>query len=434
MNYEETIQYLFAQLPMFSRIGGAAYKEDITNTVELMTFLGNPHQHFKSIHIAGTNGKGSTSHMIAAMLQEQGYKTGLYTSPHINDFRERIRINGKPIDKSFVVEFTEKTKTFSESISPSFFELTVAMAFDYFAKEKIDIAVIETGMGGRLDSTNVITPILSVITNIGLDHTVFLGDTIEKIAFEKAGIIKPGIPVVVGEKDTESMTVFMEKAKKENSEILFASDKYEVKNIKMDSDSMTFYVTDVENNHTEQFQTDLTGFYQTKNIRTVLAAESMLHKLGFPISEENEKNALAHVKKTTGIAGRWDKISDKPDTFCDVAHNTEGINEILQHLNLHYPNANQHFVMGFVKDKDLSKVIESLPREATYYFSNAHIPRALPHCELLELASSAGISGSSFDDVNDALASATESANEDDVIVVCGSFFILSELKNMSFS
>jgi dihydrofolate synthase/folylpolyglutamate synthase len=430
MNYEETIEYLFAQLPMFSRIGAAAYKEDISNTVKLLEFVDNPHHHFKSIHIAGTNGKGSTSHMLAAMLQKQGYKTGLYTSPHINDFRERIRINGQMIEKSFVIEFTEKTKAFSESLSPSFFELTVAMAFKYFADEKVDIAVVETGMGGRLDSTNVLTPLLSVITNIGMDHTAFLGDSIPKIAFEKAGIIKPGIRVVIGEKDPESEPVFREKASKEKSEILFASDTYIVTNVRQENNLIECDITDLVNKHTEHFSLELTGTYQLKNIRTVLAAEYMLHQLGFPIETENEKFALAHVKQLTVIHGRWDKIGSNPDTYCDVAHNCEGITEILQHLQKHYPGSKYHFVMGFVKDKDLNKVIGMMPTDANYYFSNAHIPRALPHHELLELALSAGLSGKSFDDVNDALASATQSAKEDDVIVVCGSFFILSELKN----
>jgi dihydrofolate synthase/folylpolyglutamate synthase len=430
MNYEETLEYLFAQLPMFSRIGAAAYKEDISNTVKLLEYVDNPHHHFKSIHIAGTNGKGSTSHMLAAMLQKQGYKTGLYTSPHINDFRERIRINGQMIEKSFVIDFTEKTKAFSESLSPSFFELTVAMAFKYFADEKVDIAVVETGMGGRLDSTNVLTPLLSVITNIGMDHTAFLGDSIPKIAFEKAGIIKPGIPVVIGEKDPESEPVFREKASKEKSEILFASDKYNVTNVLQQNNLIECDISDLVNRHTEHFSLDLTGTYQLKNIRTVLAAEYMLQQLGFPIAAENEKFALAHVKQLTGIHGRWDKIGANPDTYCDVAHNCEGISEILQHLNKHYPRSKYHFVMGFVKDKDLNKVIGMMPTDANYYFSNAHIPRALPHHELLELALIAGLSGKSFDDVNDALAFASQSAKEDDVIVVCGSFFILSELKN----
>jgi dihydrofolate synthase / folylpolyglutamate synthase len=430
MNYEETIQYLLAQLPMFSRIGGAAYKEDITNTVKLMEFLGNPHHQFKSIHIAGTNGKGSTSHMIAAMLQKQGYKTGLYTSPHINDFRERIRINGQMIEESFVVTFTETVKSFSESISPSFFELTVAMAFDYFAKEKIDIAVIETGMGGRLDSTNVINPILSVITNIGMDHTALLGDSIPKIAFEKAGIIKQHVPVIIGERDPESENVFFEKAINENSEILFASDTYEVSHVKLNHNSIVCDVTDTFNGHTEHFQLDLSGSYQLKNIKTVLAAEYMLHKLGFPIDPENEKYALAHVKQLTGIHGRWDLIGSNPYIYCDVAHNTEGIQEILHHLQKNHPHAHYHFIMGFVRDKDLGKVIDILPRSAKYYFSNAHIPRALPHEELLALAIQSGLSGKSFDDVNDALDSAKADANEEDVIVICGSFFILAELNH----
>jgi dihydrofolate synthase/folylpolyglutamate synthase len=434
MTYEETLAYLYAQLPMFSRIGAAAYKEDLHNTIALLDSIGNPQQHFKSIHIAGTNGKGSTSHMLAAILQQQGYKTGLYTSPHIHDFRERIRINGNMIEKDFVVAFTQKIKEISTTIEPSFFEVTVAMAFSYFAEQKIDIAVIETGMGGRLDSTNVINPILSVITNIGMDHTSFLGDSISKIAFEKAGIIKHSIPVIIGEKDPESENVFIEKAKYENSEIIFASDKFEVSHVKLNHNSIECDVTDILNGHMEHFQLDLSGSYQLKNIKTVLAVEYMLHKLGFPIDPENEKYALAHVKQLTGIHGRWDLIESTPYIYCDVAHNTEGILEILSHLQENCPHAHYRFVMGFVRDKDLGKVIDILPRSAEYYFSNAHIPRALPHEELLALAIQSGLSGKSFDDVNDALDSAKADANKEDVIVICGSFFILAELNHYKSS
>jgi dihydrofolate synthase/folylpolyglutamate synthase len=427
MTYEEALSYLYSQLPMFSRIGAAAYKVDIHNTVALCESLGNPQNKFKSIHIAGTNGKGSTSHMIAAMLQQQGFKTGLYTSPHIKDFGERIRINGNMIDKDFVISFTEKTKSICKDIEPSFFELTVAMAFEYFALHKVDIAVIETGLGGRLDSTNIINPILSIITNIGYDHTNLLGNTLEAISFEKAGIIKNNTPVVIGEYLPETKPVFENKAREMNAPILYASEIYEVTLLENSNQFLKCEVKDSTNQHAEIFSLDLNGNYQLKNLKTVLAAEKILATLGFEIDEPNEKSALAHVKTITGLKGRWDVVSEKPLCIHDVAHNKDGINALLQQLKESHQNSNYHFVIGFVNDKDISSVLELLPNNAHYYFTNAHIPRALPHAELKSLANKKNLIGKSYDDVNEAISTAKKMANENDVIIVCGSFFILAE-------
>jgi len=428
MTYEEALSYLYSQLPMFSRIGAAAYKVDIHNTVALCEALGNPQNKFKSIHIAGTNGKGSTSHMLAAMLQQEGFKTGLYTSPHIKDFGERIRINGNMIDKDFVVSFTEKTKSICQDIQPSFFELTVAMAFEYFALHKVDIAVIETGVGGRLDSTNIINPILSIITNIGYDHTNLLGNTLEAISFEKAGIIKNNTPVVIGEYLQETKPVFENKANEMNAPVFYASEIYDTNLIENNHRFLKCKVTDKSNQHTEIFTLDLNGNYQLKNLKTVLAAEKILATLDFEIDEPNEKFALANVKSITGLKGRWDVVSEKPLCIHDVAHNKDGINALLQQLKESHQNSNYHFVIGFVNDKDITSVLELLPNNAHYYFTNAHIPRALPHAELKSLANAKNLIGESYDDVNEAISAAKKMANENDVIIVCGSFFILAEV------
>ncbi len=429
MTYQQTIEYLYAQLPMYSRIGAAAYKEDLHNTIALCKAIDDPQTKFKSIHIAGTNGKGSTSHMLAAMLQQAGYKTGLYTSPHLKDFRERIKINGDMISRDFVVEFVERTKTISEQIQPSFFELTVAMAFDYFEKEKVDIAVIETGLGGRLDSTNIITPILSIITNIGYDHMDILGDTLEKIATEKAGIIKPGVPVVIGEYLPETKAVFIDNANQCNAPIYFAQDEYVVSNINYNVHLLSCEVTNSEHNITETFKLDLNGLYQTKNIRTVLCAEGILMQQGFPIKNEVEKAALKNVKKLTGLYGRWDVISSNPTIVLDVAHNEDGIKQLLQQLSIaHQTSHNVHFILGMVKDKDISKVLSTLPKDAKYYFTNAHIERALPHTNLQEKANAFDLHGESFDDVNKAIKAAKLNAATDDIIIVCGSVFLVAEV------
>ncbi len=430
MNYQQTIDYLYAQLPMYSRIGAAAYKEDLHNTIALCNAIDNPQMKFKSIHIAGTNGKGSASHMLAAILQQAGYKTGLYTSPHLKDFRERIKINGQMINEAFVVDFVQRIKAISEQIEPSFFELTVAMAFDYFEKEKVDIVVIETGLGGRLDSTNIITPILSIITNIGYDHMDILGDTLEKIAAEKAGIIKPNVPVVIGEYLPETKDIFINKATKEAAPIYFAQDEYLVSNINYSKQLLSCDVTNTAHHITESFELDLNGLYQTKNICTVLCAENILMQHGFNIKNADEKAALKHVKKLTGLYGRWDVISDKPTIILDVAHNEDGIKQLLQQLSLVSPPSSvSHFVMGVVKDKDIAKVLSILPKNARYYFCNAHIERALPHRDLLQKAIAFELHGESFDDVNEAIKTAKLHAAPDDIIIICGSVFLVAEVQ-----
>lgn len=429
MNYQQTIDWLYAQLPMFSRIGAAAYKEDLHNTIELCNFIGNPQNKFKSIHIAGTNGKGSTSHMLAAILQQAGYKTGLYTSPHLKDFRERIKINGVMIDKNFVVQFVEQTKSITQKIQPSFFELTVAMAFEYFAQQKIDVAIIETGLGGRLDSTNVISPLLSIITNIGYDHMNLLGNTLEKIAYEKAGIIKANTPVVIGEYLPSTKNVFLDKAKKENAPIHFVQDEYEADNIKITAQQLSCVVTNTKHNIAENFTLDLNGLYQAKNLCTVLCAEGILMEAGFNISNINEKKALANVKQLTGLHGRWDVISEKPLVVLDVAHNEDGIKQILQQIEIiGYQPQQIHFVTGMVKDKEIDKILSFLPKEATYYFTNAHIPRAIPHSELKNKAALFNLNGENFTDVNKALQAAKQKASNNDIIVVCGSVFVVGEV------
>lgn len=434
MNYQQTIDHLYTQLPMFSRIGAAAYKKDLHNTIALCKALDDPQTKFKSIHIAGTNGKGSTSHMLAAILQQAGYKTGLYTSPHLKDFRERIKVNGEMISREFVVDFVERTKAVADKIEPSFFELTVAMAFDYFEKQKVDIAVIETGLGGRLDSTNVITPILSVITNIGYDHMNILGNSLEEIAAEKAGIIKPGVPVVISEYLPETKDIFIRKAKEVNAPIHFAGDEYAVSNIEYTGRSLCCDVTDTRNKITESFKLDLNGLYQAKNLCAVLCAEGLLMDHGFIIKDEAEKTALGNVKTLTGLHGRWDVISNDPTIVLDVAHNEDGIKQLLLQLSVAGGKSSAiHFVLGMVKDKDIGKVLGLLPEDATYYFSNAHIPRAMPHEELKQMAAVSGLTGQSFDDVNDAVKNAVLNAGRGDMIVVCGSVFLVAEVDTSLF-
>lgn len=429
MTYEETLQYLYAQLPMFSRVGAAAYKKDIHNTVALCDALGNPQQHFKSIHIAGTNGKGSTSHMLAAIFQQQGYKTGLYTSPHIKDFGERIRINGQMIDPDFVVNFTEKTKELFRSIKPSFFELTVAMAFAYFAEQKVDIAIIETGLGGRLDSTNVLQPILSVITNIGMDHTNLLGNTIAAIATEKAGIIKKNTPVVIGETTPETKSIFSHTAATNSATIYYSEELFEVKLVDHSHQLLECIIAEHASQETIKIISDLTGEYQLKNIRTVITALSVLKNMGWDISTHNICQALSNIQKMTGIAGRWQILSNQPKIILDVAHNKDGINMIVEQLHQEYRDAQIHFVLGFVNDKEIDPILALLPKDAQYYFTNAHINRALPHDHLKQKAATFQLKGNSYDDVNDAIEIAKSRANPDDIIMVCGSFFILSEIK-----
>jgi dihydrofolate synthase/folylpolyglutamate synthase len=439
MTYQQTIDYLYTKLPMFSRIGAAAYKEDLHNSIALCNGLDNPQTKFKSVHIAGTNGKGSTSHMLAAILQQAGYNTGLYTSPHLQDFRERIKINGQMIAQDFVVDFVQRTRQLSEQIEPSFFELTMTMAFDYFAQQRVDIAIIETGLGGRLDSTNIISPILSVITNIGYDHMNILGDTLQKIAAEKAGIIKRGTPVVIGEYLAETKPIFINKASECNAPIFFAQEEYGISEIAVSTQQLNCNITDIKKEIKENFTLDLNGIYQTKNLRTVLLAEGILLQKGFVITDAAEKFALANTKKLTGLHGRWDVIAENPTVILDVAHNEDGIKQVLNQLEFTLQESSEakpviHFVIGMVKDKEVDKVLSLLPIDAIYYFSNAHMARALPATELKTKAAEYKLSGDCFDDVNKAIKAAKKNAGEKDLIIVCGSVFLVGEINNSAFS
>ena len=435
MTYQETIDHLYAHLPMFSRIGAIAYKEDLHNTIALCKEIGDPQKKFKCIHIAGTNGKGSTSHMLAAILQQAGYKTGLYTSPHLKDFRERIKIDGEMVAKEFVVDFVQRTRKLSDELQPSFFELTVAMAFDYFATLQIDIAVIETGLGGRLDSTNVITPVLSVITNIGYDHINILGDTLEKIAYEKAGIIKPMIPVVIGEYLAETKPVFIQKAREMNAAIIFASEEYEVDTIGSTFQQLICRIKKRSDGGHSIYHLDLPAFYQASNLKTVLSAIDILQKNGFLITEESIKTALQQVKNLTGLHGRWEIIGTDPYVILDVAHNIDGMGQVLLQLASYQQSIDEckpikklHFILGMVKDKEVDKVLALLPPNAHYYFTNAHIPRALPSPELQRKAAEFNLVGQSIDDVNEAIQIAKQRAGKDDIIIVCGSVFLVGEV------
>ncbi|WP_158796768.1 folylpolyglutamate synthase/dihydrofolate synthase family protein [Pedobacter sp. L105] len=427
MTYSETLDYLYHKLPIFNRLGAAAIKEDIHNTVLLCEMLGNPQQKFKTIHVAGTNGKGSTSHMLAAVLQKAGYKTGLYTSPHLKDFRERIRVNGKMMPESFVVDFTARATEMIENISPSFFEVTVAMAFEYFAAEKVDVAVIEVGLGGRLDSTNIITPELSVITNISYDHTDLLGNTLEKIAWEKAGIIKPGVPVVIGEKQEETTAVFLNKAKETSSALVFASTVLRITDTHREG---RLLVTSVYQNETclfKDLKLDLTGTYQLKNLLTVIQAVNTLRQNGFTIGDEAIREALEHTVEITGLQGRWQTLGEKPLIIADTGHNIAGIKEVLENINA-TPHVQLHLVMGMLKDKDITSVLQVLPKNAIYYFSQPDLIRAMPAKELAEKAGKNGLQGEVFETIAAALKAAKQHANSDDLIFVGGSTFVVAEV------
>jgi len=412
---------------MFSRSGAKAYKADLKNTLALCDYLGNPQNNIKTIHIAGTNGKGSVSHILAAILQENGYKTGLYTSPHLKDFRERIKINGGMIAETFLIDFVEKTKAISEKISPSFFELTFVMALDYFSQQKVDVAVIETGLGGRLDSTNVITPLLSVITNISFDHMDILGDTLAKIAYEKAGIIKSNIPVVIGEAIPETKIVFQNKSKETHSEIIFAEEKYEIASSKYDKRKLELEVRNKGTNITNDYELDLNGHYQEKNLISVLASVDIL-KQHFSLKEEKIKFALSNSKSLTGLHGRWEVIRENPTVALDVAHNEDGIKQLIHQIN-NSEFEKLHIVFGMVKDKDIETVLMQLPENASYYFTKAQNPRALPENELWEKAKQHHLDGSAYENVNEALKAALDQASEKDLIVVCGSVFVVAEVE-----
>lgn len=430
-DYRQTLDYLFAQLPMFQRQGASAFKKDLNNTIALCESLGNPQREFRSIHVAGTNGKGSTSHFLASILHAAGYRTGLYTSPHLKDFRERIRVNGEMISEEAVIRFTEENRPHFDRIRPSFFEMTVAMAFHHFREEKVDIAVIETGMGGRLDSTNIITPILSVITNIGHDHQQFLGDTLPLIAGEKAGIIKHGIPVVVGERQEETTRVFFQKATEMEAPIRFASDELELLESKSGLGSeMTLALTyrNVRTDDTVRALSGLAGPHQHKNVRTVLCAVDALRNEGIVISEEAVSIGLRDVVPRTGLLGRWQCLGDNPLTLCDTAHNKEGIAPVIQQLMVISRGRKLSIVWGMVSDKDHSAVLALLPTEAEYYFCRPDIPRGLSAQEMLEKARPFGLHGQTFGSVSDALSAAKSEASGDDVIFIGGSTFVVAEV------
>jgi dihydrofolate synthase / folylpolyglutamate synthase len=450
MNYQETIDYLYSQLPLFTRVGSSAYKANLDNTLELCRRLDNPQHKFKSVHVGGTNGKGSTSHMLAAVLQTAGYKTGLYTSPHLKDFRERIRINGEMISEQAVIDFAEKHRPDFEEISPSFFEMTVALAFDFFAREKVDIAIVEVGLGGRLDSTNIITPLVSVITNIGWDHMNILGDTLTLIAGEKAGIIKPGVPVIIGEYQPEIAGVFIEKARLAESKITFASEllsdagsqRSEVRDQRLEIGGRGAEITeeqeflDVRLESMDQsvfrlpnfdFRLDLTGTYQVKNLKTVICALRELRLQGFEIGDGHIKSALSQVKKLTGLRGRWDILSKHPLTICDTGHNPEGISEVLQNI-ARVAFTQLHFVIGAVNDKDISKMLAVLPKNAVYYFCKPDIPRGLEAESLKLKAESFGMHGEAYPSVKAALLAAQQKAGGNDLVFVGGSTFVVAEV------
>ena len=428
MNYRETLDYLYTQLPMYQRIGSAAYKADLGNTLSICKLLGNPEKKFKCIHVAGTNGKGSSSHMIAAILQQSGYKTGLYTSPHLLDFRERIRVNGKMVPKKRVQEFVRFYKKEFEEIRPSFFEWTVGLAFTYFAQEKVDVAVIEVGLGGRLDSTNVIRPLISLITNIGYDHTNLLGNTLQKIASEKAGIIKQGVPVVISEIQKETEAVFRKKAADENAHIYFAQDEFIPFSHQLNSKGAVISVLEKSKKDFSRYQLDLPGIYQKKNISGVLQVMKLLRKKRFTISTEHIRLALSKVKKLTGLRGRFEQVRKNPRVIADTGHNAEGIREVLESLlTLKYDKL--HVVFGVVNDKDPETVLKLMPRKNTrYYFTAASVPRSLPAVQLKKMASSYQLKGRTFPTVSEAYHAALRSSSEEDLIFVGGSTFVVADL------
>ncbi len=418
---------------MFTRIGAAALKADLTNTIELCKRVGNPQDKFKSIHIAGTNGKGSTSHMLAAILQTAGYKTALYTSPHLKDFRERIRINGKMISENLVVNFVNSQRASIEEIDPSFFEVTVAMAFQHFTRQEVDIAVIEVGLGGRLDSTNIIKPLVSVITNIGFDHVNILGDTLPKIASEKAGIIKFGVPVVVGERHPETVETFIKKSIETQSELIFACDDWLIRKSgnQESKEHLQVHVQKTGTSYSDgdsiDLALDLTGSYQLKNLATVLSAVSELRKAGFSISADHVKSGLKQVRALTGLQGRWQVLATSPLVISDTGHNEDGIREVLKNI------ADQQYktlrmVIGMVKDKDVSHILKMLPKNAVYYFCSPDIPRAKPAAELRDEGGAFGLTGDSYDSVSLALTNAKSDASADDLIFVGGSTFVVGEI------
>ena len=430
MTYKETLDYLFAQLPMFHRIGAAAYKANLNNTHAIMELLDHPENDFRCIHIAGTNGKGSTSHMLAAILQQSGYKTGLYTSPHLRDFRERIRINGKMIEQREVIAFVKKHRKGFEKIEPSFFEWTVGLAFDYFSRKNVDIAIIETGLGGRLDSTNVVTPLVSVITNVQWDHMNLLGNTLRKIAIEKAGIIKPGVPVVVGESAEATSGVFKTVAKKAGSDIYFSDKIFKATISEEDTDTPGRLLLNITKNkipYLQNLQLGLGGWYQLKNICTVFQTCELLTECGFEINRKQMRSALKSVNAITGFAGRWQVIGKEPLIICDTGHNVDGIERVLHQLKS-IPYTRLHIVLGMVSDKDITKVLELLPKKASYYFCKPDIPRGMDANELQNAAALFRLKGAAYKDVKSAKNAAVSNAGRKDLIFIGGSTFVVAEV------
>jgi dihydrofolate synthase / folylpolyglutamate synthase len=430
MTYRQTLDYLYQQLPMFHRIGAAAYRADLNNTLSICSLLGNPESNFRSVHIAGTNGKGSTSHYLASILQEANYKTGLFTSPHLKDFRERIRVNGKMIPKSFVTEFVSKHRVVFEKIRPSFFEWTFGLASWYFAMQEIDIAIIETGLGGRLDSTNVIQPELSIITNIGFDHMQFLGDSLEKIAIEKAGIIKRNVPVIIGETQPELSELFIACANRNCSAISFADQEWSIRNHLITNGRQPLLkvcLDDFSGGRAITVLSPLTAGYQLKNLITVLQSVKQLGFAGFSISDEQCKRGIRNVIRNTSLLGRWQVLAQKPLTIADIGHNKDGIAEIVRQIgNTRFIGL--HFVLGVVHDKDIAAMLEQLPSGATYYFCRADIPRGLDAEELRRIAAGFGLKGNVFASVKEAYTAARMAANEADLIFIGGSAFVVAEV------
>jgi len=423
MTYQETIEYLFNSAPLFQHIGKDAYKEGLDNTHLLDEHFGHPHRKFKTIHVAGTNGKGSCSHTLAAILQSAGYKVGLYTSPHLVDFRERIRVNGVPVSQEHVIEFVNQHRSFFEPLHPSFFELATAMAFNHFAEQQVDVAIIEVGLGGRLDCTNIIRPDLCVITNISFDHIQFLGNTLEKIAHEKAGIIKPNTPVVIGETTPETKPVFLEKARQENAPIHFAEEEQLLISTSVDAQGKRIYQT---KNYAD-LEGELGGLCQIKNTNTLLSAIRVLQNSGYNIKESHVREGFAHVCSLTGLMGRWQKLQESPKMICDTGHNKAGIQYIVEQLSLQ-TYRQLHIVIGMVNDKDISGVLAMLPKEATYYFTKASVNRALSEKEVQRLARETGLKGETYPSVKEAIEAAQATATSEDFIFVGGSTFIVADL------
>ena len=424
MDYQKTLQYLLEQLPMYQRQGKAAYRADLDNALEMDSYFGHPHRQYRTIHVGGTNGKGSVSHLLASILQSAGYRTGLYTSPHLVDFRERIRVNGEKIPEEDVVQFVENHGDMLEKLHPSFFEMTMGMAFEHFAREKVDVAVVEVGMGGRLDSTNIISPDLTIITNIGLDHTMFLGDTLEAIAREKAGIIKTGVPVVVGRYQAETADVFREKAREVNAPLMFAGEVFDLVESAVQANEQL--ITVVSDRVTETFALPLTGAAQQENLTTVLAATRQLHNLNYTISDAVVHHGIEEVVKQTGLQGRWQKISDHPLVICDTAHNTDGLRQVMNQIK-EGDYGQVHIVWGMVNDKDVKEILNLLPGGAFFYFTQASIPRALDAKELYRAARKIGLKGEVFTSVEKAVDAAKKNASDNDLIFIGGSTFVVAE-------